>query len=272
MSELHIALLLLLCVINYPFVWLVDQVVRARNIARVYAVPVDAAQLRRERLNALHTTPIHPAVLAIAVLSGGLRLSADSLLAVAGTFALTFVWTEVYHYWLHRAMHVKSLHFTHREHHRSRITNAWTSISFSVWEEFLFAVGVAVFLAAVSRWVPLSLVGVVIYYLVYFSTNTVGHANIEFNAPGYGTTFLGKLFTSSGYHAMHHARYINNYGLLTRVMDRLCNTEWPDSDAVQTRAARGQPLGSLRERADGSNVHSRAEADPAEAVAGGALR
>jgi sterol desaturase/sphingolipid hydroxylase (fatty acid hydroxylase superfamily) len=250
MSAIQIALLLLLCVVTYPFVLVVERVARARKLKPVYAIRVTDEQLRRERNNALFTTPIHPVTIAACILAGALRLAPENVGSVLFTFVLTFVWTEIYHYGLHRFMHLPRFHFMHREHHKSRITNAWTSISFSFWEEFAFAVGVMAFLGVFSQFHPLSLYGIVAYYLLYFSTNTIGHANIEINAPGYGQTLFGKIFTSSAYHAMHHARYVKNYGLLTVFMDRLFDSEWADSDAVQTRAARGQPLTELRERAE----------------------
>lgn len=250
MSADQIALLLLLCVITYPFVILFDLAARTWHIRRVYEVEVTAEQLRRERLNSIFTTPIHPAVLALCVVAGLMRIAPETWLRVLLTFALTFVWTEVYHYLLHRLIHLRPLHFIHREHHRSHITNVWTSISFSFYEEFFFALGVMAFLSAVSWWRPVSLYGIVAWYLLYFFTNTLGHSNLEINKPGYMDTLFGKIFTTSAYHAMHHARYVKNYGLLTRVMDRLFDSEWSDTSEVQSRAARGQPLTSLRQRYD----------------------
>jgi len=250
MSTDQIALVILLCVVTYPFVLIVEYVARVRSIKKVYDIEVTAEQRRRERNNALFTTPIHPVILAGCMLTGALRIAPETIGSVLATFVITFTWTEVYHYGLHRFMHLPRFHFMHREHHKSRITNAWTSISFSFWEEFAFAVGVMAFLSVVSQFHALSMYGIVAYYLLYFSTNTIGHANIEINAPGYGSTLFGRIFTSSAYHAMHHARYVKNYGLLTVFMDRLFDSEWADSDAVQTRAAQGRPLTGLRERVE----------------------
>lgn len=248
MSGFQLFLIVLLCVVTYPLVVAFDAAGKAWGIRKVYAVDVTEDQLRRERRNSYFTTPIHPVTLAIAMLTGVLHLAAETWLSVALTFAGTFVWTEVYHYLLHRAIHLKSLHFIHREHHRSHITNTWTSISFSFYEEFFFAIGVIGGLSLVSQWVPVSMYGIVAYYLLYFFTNTLGHSNLEVNAPGYMDTLLGKIFTTSAYHAMHHARYVKNYGLLTRVMDRLFDSEWADTSEVQSRAARGAPLSALRQR------------------------
>jgi sterol desaturase/sphingolipid hydroxylase (fatty acid hydroxylase superfamily) len=251
MTTFQVALVALLCVITYPFVVGFDWIAARMKIKKVYDVEVTAAQLRRERWNSVFTTPIHPAMLALAILGRIMRIGPETWVSAALTFALTFAWTEVYHYVLHRAIHLRGLHFIHREHHRSHITNTWTSISFSFYEEFLFALGVMGFLSLASQWHAISMYGVVAYYVLYFLTNTLGHSNLEINAPGYMQTLFGRIFTTSAYHAMHHARYVKNYGLLTRLMDRLFDSEWSDTSQVQTRAAQGRPLRSLRERLDG---------------------
>ncbi|HWJ25042.1 MAG TPA: sterol desaturase family protein, partial [Flavisolibacter sp.] len=56
------------------------------------------------------------------------------------------------------------------------------------------------------------------------------------------------VFNTPTYHAMHHARYVKNYGLITSTLDRLFNTMWEDYDQVQSRAASEQPLNKLSER------------------------
>jgi len=61
--------------------------------------------------------------------------------------------------------------------------------------------------------------------------------------------FTGKLITSTTYHALHHSRYINNFGLGTRVLDRLFGTEWPDYEPVFERVSNQErPLVKLAER------------------------
>jgi len=253
----QIALLLLLCGINFVLVPGMEFLIRARGIKPVYAVPLKPGQRRREIRNAILGAPLHPLVLGAAVLSGAMRLAPETPVAVLGTFAVTFVWTEAYHYAQHRAMHLRALHFMHREHHLSRITNPWSAISFSFHEEFFFALGIVGFLALASRLEPVSFYGIVAWYLLYHVTNTLGHANVEVNAPGYDRTLFGKIFLSSTSHAMHHARYVGNYGLLTVFMDRWFGTEWSDTGDVQTRAANGRPLTSANERFEGAATRER---------------
>lgn len=99
-----------------------------------------------------------------------------------------------------------------------------------------------------SFYIPISFYGIIAYYLFYFITNALGHSNIEIRNPQYAQSWIGKIINTPTYHAMHHARYVKNYGLITSTLDRLFNTMWEDYDKVQTRAALEQPLDKLSER------------------------
>ena len=115
-------------------------------------------------------------------------------------------------------------------------------------EKFIFSAGIIGPVAALSLIMPISFYGIIAYYIFYFITNVIGHSNVEIREKGYAETLIGKTLNSSTYHAMHHARYIKNYGLITSTLDRLFNTMWEDYDKVQSRAAIGQPLARLSER------------------------
>jgi len=238
---------LLLAVINYPFILGVDWFARNRTVKPVIRVKEPPGQRAREIRNSWLTTPVHAALFFALAAGGALRTAPESVGLAVGTFLLTFVWTEVWHYASHVAMHTKALHFIHKEHHRSRVTEPWTSVSFSVLEKLVFSLGILGFLALVSPWRNLSLFGVFAYYVLYFFTNTLGHANFEIRKPGYYTRVMGKVFNSPTYHTLHHARYIKNYGLITPWLDRLFGTEWPDVPEIQTCAASGKPLTRLSE-------------------------
>ena len=239
---------IVLAVINYPFVVAVDWYVRTRPIKRVYQVQEPPGQRAREVRNAWIATPVHAALFLTFIDSGALRTGPESIGRAVGTFVSAFLWTEIWHYASHIAMHTKMLHFIHREHHRSHVTAPWTSVSFSVLEKLIFSCGVLGGLALVSQWQRLSAFGVFAYYVLYFYANTLGHANFEFRKAGYYLRPMGWVFNSPSYHAMHHARYVRNYGLLTPWFDRLFGTEWRDVAAVQTRAATGLPLTRLGEK------------------------
>jgi sterol desaturase/sphingolipid hydroxylase (fatty acid hydroxylase superfamily) len=246
---------LVLALINYPFVVGVEWYVRNRPVKPIFKVDEPAGRRAREMRNSWLTTPVHAVLFAAFIGSGALQTESESFGLALATFGLTFLWTELWHYISHIAMHAKSLHFIHREHRRSQLTAPWTSVSFSILEKFIFSFGILGGLAVVSRWHNLSAFGIFAYYVLYFYTNTRGHANFEFREPGYYRRFMGKIFTAPSYHALQHARYIKNYGLITPWLDRLFGTEWEDVPEVQTAAGSGVPLLRLGEKCMSTDDH-----------------
>lgn len=244
----YLALLVILTVINYVFVLFIDRYLSTHPTRRVYDVTASTEQRIRERHNSIFTTPVHALLLGAFLVFHLLRPGSDTFTSIIITFAISFVWTEIWHYISHVAMHTRVLHFIHREHHRSRITNPWSSVSFSFFEKLIFSFGIIGCMSILSHFIDISVYGIMIYYILYFLTNTLGHANIEIRKPGYSRTFSGNIFNTPAYHAMHHARYVKNYGLITPLMDKLFATYWDDAAKVQDRAARGRPLHSLNEK------------------------
>ena len=63
--------------------------------------------------------------------------------------------------------------------------------------------------------------------------------------------WTGKVITSTTYHSLHHSRYTGNYGLGTRVLDKIFKTEWEDCERLYDRVSREKrPLAKLRERVE----------------------
>jgi sterol desaturase/sphingolipid hydroxylase (fatty acid hydroxylase superfamily) len=240
--------LLLLAVANYVIVYGFIQLFKSKKVRRIYNLEASQEQLREELNNSFLTSPLHSLLIGLALYVGILKDCETSVFNVVYTFLIVFVWTEIWHYFSHRAMHIKWLLFIHREHHKSKVTNPLTSISFSFLEKFIFTTGILIPVSALSQVMPISFYGVIAYYLFYFITNALGHSNIEIRKPGYAQSWIGTIINTPAYHAMHHARYVKNYGLITSTLDRLFNTMWEDYDKVQTRAASEQPLSKLSER------------------------
>ncbi len=213
----------------------------------IYQLPVDGAQLRRELRNSIHT-PIH-AVFLFAALGFGL-FGNRSIVSFIVSVAVTFVWAEIWHYTSHRAMHWKSLHWIHKEHHLSRLNTPFTAISFSFFEKLIFDFGMVGFLALIDLIWSLNFFGIALWYIGYLVINSFSHANFEMRSPGYLRLF-GRVSTSTTYHSLHHSRYTGNYGLATRCLDRLFGTEWEDYEALYQRITTdGDPLQKLREKVD----------------------
>ncbi len=149
-------------------------------------------------------------------------------------------------------MHWNALHWIHAEHHKSHINSPFTAISFSFSEKLIFDLGYLSVLAAIDSVMNLNFYGIAAWYVGYLIVNSFGHANFEFRSGDYNA-FLGKVLTTTAYHSLHHSRYTGNFGLATRVLDRLFATEWTDYERLYTRVTGdGPPLASLRERVDES--------------------
>ena len=244
----HIVPLLFLAIANHLIVYSFILIYKSKKVKRIYNLEASQDQLQEELNNSFFTSPLHAALIGLALYSGLLTDFDTTIINFIYTFVIVFVWTEIWHYFSHRAMHHKALLFIHREHHKSKITNPISSISFSFLEKLIFSVGIIVPVAGLSHIFPISFYGIYAYYLFYFVTNVIGHSNIEIRKPGYTKTWIGKVINTPTYHAMHHARYVKNYGLITSTLDRMFNTMWEDYDKVQTRAASEQPLSKLSER------------------------
>ena len=232
---------------------------KTSRFRRVFDVDPSAAQVHSEITSSFLTSPVH-VMLTFLFIEIGLFAESNVVLLIP-TFLGVFLWVEVWHYASHRAMHHKRFHRMHRHHHRSRAVNIFSSFSFSISEKAVFTIGILLPVYAVDTWVPLSAEGFFLYYLFYFYTNTLGHSNYEFRKPGYLQTWMGRCVNSPTYHALHHARYIGHYGLMTPFLDRWLNTQWEDYPAIFERVAAGQPLEQLKDRIGAGSSPARLASD-----------
>ena len=245
-----IAALILIAVLGHvmALVWYLAATGKWKLCERkIYDLPVDPAQIRREMLNSVHA-PIHAVLLGLFVYAGFFRN--DTVVSFLSTAVLTTVWAEIWHYASHRAFHSRVLHWIHLEHHRSHINTWMTAISFSFPEKVIFDLGMLLPLALLDSFVNLNFFGVAAWYVGYLIINSFSHANFELK-PANFNRFLGKVITSTTYHSLHHSRYTGNYGLGTRVLDRMFRTEWPDYETVYDKVSTERtPLTKLKERFD----------------------
>ena len=213
----------------------------------IYDLPIGDEQIRRELRNSVHA-PIHAVILAGFLMLG--FFNNTSLASFIYSALLTTVWAEIWHYGSHRAFHLRALHWIHLEHHKSHLNSPFTAISFSFTEKLVFDIGLLGVLAVIDRFLSLSFFGIAAWYIGYLVINSFSHANFELKSEGYNR-WLGQLITSTTYHSLHHSRYTGNYGLGTRVLDRIFNTEWDDYEPLYDRISRERkPLGKLREKVE----------------------
>ncbi|MBV2091693.1 MAG: sterol desaturase family protein [Candidatus Thiodiazotropha sp. (ex Ctena orbiculata)] len=212
---------------------------------RIYDVPLKKGQLQREFKNSV-LTPLH-AVLLGAMLGFGF-FDNDSWGSFLITLVCTFIWAEIWHYFSHRAFHLPSLLWIHREHHRSQINSPLTAVSFSFLEKLIFDLGILLPLAIADQFVSVNFFGLAAWFIGYLVINSFSHANFEFRPANYNR-HVGKLMATTIYHSLHHSRYTGNYGLGTRVLDRLLGTEWEDYERLYDRVcSERRPLSRLKER------------------------
>jgi Delta7-sterol 5-desaturase len=244
----YIIPLLFLAIANHLIVYIFILIFKSRKVKRIYNVETTQQQLKEELENSFLTSPLHAFLIWLALYSTLLKDYETTWLNFIYTFVIVFVWTEIWHYFSHRAMHTRALLFIHREHHKSRVTNPLSSISFSFLEKLIFSAGIIIPVSLLSGIIPISFYGIYAYYIFYFITNVLGHSNMEIRDPQYANSWIGKILNTPTFHAMHHARYVKNYGLITSTLDRLFDTMWEDYDQVQSRAASEQPLTKLSEK------------------------
>lgn len=224
---------------------------RARGARRVWALPLDKGQLRREIIgNALFVgTAI---IVTVAVLHAGLIRFASPEEAGWGravaTFAALNFGFQAYYYVVHRLLHLRAFVRFHRWHHLSRVTTPLSAQSMHPLETLLWMVGYFGLPALLALISPLSF-GAWAAYLAYnVFGNIVGHANVEVVAPDRTLWWRSTLATVFTFHALHHARWTGHYGFASTWADRLFRTEWSDWPDLHQQVWRREPLQSLKQR------------------------
>jgi len=135
-------------------------------------------------------------------------------------FAILF-FHDTYFYFMHRMMHHPVLYrHVHKVHHDSISPTPFTSLSFHPFEAFLEAL-VIPFLILV---VPLHIGVLLAYQFVTFTLNVNGHLGYELYPSDRDSRPVLKWINTATLHALHHSRYVYNYGLYTTFWDRLLGT------------------------------------------------
>jgi len=214
----------------------------------IYRCSPHAEQFRSELVATLKVIPFDAAAVALAAYFRLIHTTAPTWTNMLLTFAVMFVWFEVWFYVTHRLMHTQALYFIHKQHHVAKVTDPLAALSFSLAERAILIVGALGFAALISRWRPIPLAGLGLYFFFNYVFNVLGHANVELFPAGFARTWFGRLYVTATYHSMHHARYHGNYGLFTQVLDRLCATVWGDYEQVHERVREGTGLRSFGER------------------------
>ena len=110
----HLIPLIFLAVANHLIVYGFILLYKSKKVRRIYNLEASQEQLRDELNNSWLTSPLHSLLIGLALYSGFLQAHTETVLNFTYTFAIVFVWTEIWHYFSHRAMHHKSLLWIHR--------------------------------------------------------------------------------------------------------------------------------------------------------------
>ncbi len=249
-SHEEIAVLVIVALLGHAmalFWYLADRSNARLCRTKIYDVPLKKGQIRRELLNSV-LTPIHALLLGALIWLGYFGNTSWSSFVL--TLAATFVWAEIWHYFSHRAFHLPSLLWIHREHHRSQINSPVTAISFSFGEKLIFDIGILLPFGILDHFFSVNFFGIASWFIGYLIINSFSHANFEFRPVNYNR-HVGKVLATTVYHSLHHSRFTGNYGLATRVLDRLLDTEWEDYERLYDRISiERRPLAQLRERVE----------------------
>lgn len=198
--------------------------------------PFDGAQLRHELLNTL-------AVLAVGAVQGlaisalhtrGLTtltegLGAGGLLGAAAMLVGLIVFNDLWFYTIHRALHTPWLFkHVHSVHHRSVDVNPFSSYSFHVVEGALLGG----WIIPAALFVPLPMPVLVAAHVVGTTNNLMAHLGYELLPVWWTRAPLLRWSNTATFHSLHHTQYKGNYGLFTRLWDRLFGTELSGYEAA----------------------------------------
>ncbi len=135
------------------------------------------------------------------------------------------VWQDFSFYCTHRLLHTRWLfRHVHGVHHRSRQPSPWAAYSMHPVEALVSGVvPLAVLLVA-----PVQADVLMLFIAHQVLRNAHGHAAVETLPRGFARHPLGRRFTTTTHHHLHHETAQGNYGLWFTWCDQLFGTERAD--------------------------------------------
>ena len=192
------------------------------------------AQMGRELFNSTRAFLIYNGAqiaMRVGILAFGFVLTFDKsppLWAAALSYPLILITHDAYFYWTHWLMHRPAVFRpVHWEHHRSRQPTVLTAHSFSVSESIVQGL----FPILYVTFFPCTFPTLIFFYLVMISHDVAIHSGIDVFPRRLVVGRFGFLCGTT-HHDIHHAVGRTNYGLYTRLWDRLMKTEHPNFERI----------------------------------------
>jgi sterol desaturase/sphingolipid hydroxylase (fatty acid hydroxylase superfamily) len=221
--------------------WFADKLVQRRIHTR--GRRFDRSQLAHEVRHTLVVLAIGTAqaMIVMVLRDRGLASLSEGLgewgLVGAG-FALfgLIAFNDLWFYAVHRVLHTRWLFKRiHSVHHRSVDVNPLTSYSFHVIEALL----ITGWVIPVALLVPLPIPVLIAAQVLGLTNNVMSHLGYELLPRWWVRAPLLRWTNTATFHSLHHERYRGNYGLFTRVWDKLFGTELADYELAFDRAHSG---------------------------------
>jgi sterol desaturase/sphingolipid hydroxylase (fatty acid hydroxylase superfamily) len=211
------------------FTWF-TRCARSALARRIVPREVPWSKIRHDIFHGAKILVLDSIVVAGAIHFGVLQVRTSFDLSVLLTFLLMFIWLEMFFYYSHRLLHHPRFFWIHRHHHEGNVTNPWTSLSFSIMERLVLLLGAVGVPAILSQIFPgvISMQGFSLYFLVNYILNVNAHLNTELMPTAVFHSPVGEVVNTATHHSLHHLRYRGNFGLFTRLLDRVHSTEFGD--------------------------------------------
>jgi sterol desaturase/sphingolipid hydroxylase (fatty acid hydroxylase superfamily) len=160
--------------------------------------------------------------------------------------AAGLLFNDAWFYGWHRLLHhPKVFPHIHVVHHKSVDVNPFTSYSFHAVE----AVLLGAWIVPAAVWLPIPMAALAALQVIGLANNVMSHLGYEFLPAWILKVPLLRWTNTATFHSLHHTRSRGNFGLHTRLWDRLFGTEIADYEKVFVERSRSIPAALPREEA-----------------------
>lgn len=144
---------------------------------------------------------------------------------VLGALAFNDAWFYAWHRLFHHPLLFRHIHSVH---HKSVDVNPFTSYSFHAVE----AVVLGLWIVPAALLLPIPMTALTVLQAVGLANNVMSHLGYELMPRWILRVPLLRWTNTATFHSLHHTRLRGNFGLHTRLWDRLFGTEVPEYEQV----------------------------------------